>query len=87
MTDDLKILKKDTCPTLPGKSKLTYHIGTDAKAEIYLRVSENTGGGFFSHEWVALSAIEKALGEPPRQRSPAAPSQRCSRAWFTPRSE
>jgi len=62
---ELKILKKATCPTLSGKSKLTYMIGCDDSNEVFLRVYSNDGGGFFSTEWVALKDIQQALSKSP----------------------
>ncbi len=59
----MNIIKKATCPTLTGKSKLTYHIGCDDQSEIHFRIHSNTGGGFFSQEWVAWSDIQAALAK------------------------
>ena len=61
---ELNILKKGTCPTLSGKSKLSYVIGTDDN-EVYIRIAANTGGGFHSGEWVAVKDIEAALTKTP----------------------
>ena len=67
MTDELKlrILKRSTCLTLSGKSKLTYQISCNQEGEILFRISANTGGGFFSDEWVAWKDIRKALEKAP----------------------
>ncbi|MBK8318453.1 MAG: hypothetical protein IPL05_07635 [Betaproteobacteria bacterium] len=56
-----RILKKAQCPTISGKSDLTYNIACDRQKDIYVRVASNSGGGFFSQEWVALKDIQKAL--------------------------
>jgi hypothetical protein len=40
---------------------LTYLVGCTAASEVHFRVADNTGGGFFSDEWVALSAIQEAF--------------------------
>ncbi len=56
-----RILKKAQCPTISGKSDLTYNIACDPQKAIYLRVASNSGGGFFSQEWVALKDIQQAL--------------------------
>ena len=66
MTTELRILKTATCPTLSNKSTLTYHLGRDAKQELFLRVHANTGGGFFSREWVAWKAIQSVLEKHPK---------------------
>lgn len=55
------ILKVDSCPSLTGKSTLTYHIGSNAESVILLRVHANTGGGYFSKEWVSFGVIQQAL--------------------------
>ena len=62
---ELKILKKATCPTLTGKSRLTYMVGCDEDSEVFVRIYSNDGGGFFSTEWVALKDIQKALSKDP----------------------
>jgi hypothetical protein len=57
----IRILKVGSCPSLSGKSTLTYHIGCTPKSNISIRVHANTGGGYFSKEWVLLSTIQHAL--------------------------
>jgi len=56
----INIVKVDSCPSLTGKSTLTYHIGLNAD-EIQIRVHANTGGGYFSKEWIAFSVIQDVL--------------------------
>ncbi len=58
---ETKILKTGTCPSVSGKSTLTYHIGTAGQ----IRIHENSGAGRFSNEWLALKAIEQAVGKTP----------------------
>ncbi len=57
----LRILKKGTCPTVSGKSELTYHVGCHPNGSIHIRVSENSGGGFFNQTWIALADILRLL--------------------------
>ena len=63
----IRILKIASCPSLSGRSTLTFHVGcsrvvTEGEAlSIQLRVFANSGGGFFSNEWIELSAIRQAL--------------------------
>jgi hypothetical protein len=66
MTTEPRILKTGTCPSLSGKSTLTYHLGRDAKNALFLRIHANTGGGFFSREWVAWKAIQSVLEKHPQ---------------------
>lgn len=61
----IRILKIGNCPSLSGKSTLTYHIGCTTESDIQLRVFGNTGGGFFNNDWVALAGIQKLLATVP----------------------
>jgi hypothetical protein len=60
---DMRVLKTATCKTLSGKSTLTYQIGCNSDAEIHLRITKNSGGGFFSDEWVKYEDIQAVLKE------------------------
>jgi hypothetical protein len=64
-TDDFRILKIATCPSLSGKSTLTYHVGCEGTSGIRFRVYDNSGGGFWSKEWVSTDGIQRALGKDP----------------------
>lgn len=65
MAEEIRILKKGSCPTLSGKSTLSYVIGCNEKNEVFMRIAGNTGGGFHSGEWVSVKAIGAALAETP----------------------
>ena len=65
LDDTMRVLSTGTCDTLSGSSKLTYHIGCMPDGEIYLRVHSNTGGGFFSREWIAFQDILTVLKKRP----------------------
>ncbi len=56
----VRILSVHSCPTISGKSKLTYHLGV-VDSEVQIRVFANSGGGFFSKEWISLKSILKLL--------------------------
>jgi hypothetical protein len=60
---DMRILKTATCKTLSGKSTLTYQIGATPDSAIHLRITKNSGGGFFSDEWVKYEDIQAVLKE------------------------
>jgi hypothetical protein len=60
MTSTLRIIKKSTAPKLSPRAKgsLTYHVGyNDNSKSFHFRITANSGGGFFSNEWVALNDI------------------------------
>ncbi len=64
----IRILKRGTCPSLTGKSKLGYQIGVDTKGEVQLRVCANSGGGMFSDEFVSLNAIQELFAKVPADK-------------------
>lgn len=66
-TLDIELVLTHKTKTVSGKSDLTYHIGKDDESNMHIRVWVNSSNGFFSNEWVQLSAIiallEKQAGE------------------------
>ena len=65
LDESMTVVRTATTDTLTRKSKLTYQVGTLPDSEVYLRIHRNTGNGFFSNEWVALSDIQKAISKIP----------------------
>ena len=57
----IRVLKIASCPSLSGKSTLTYELGCTTESEIQIRIKANLGGGFFSQEWISLISIEQVL--------------------------
>ena len=62
---DMRVLKTTTCKTLSGKSTLTYQLGCTPDSAIHLRITKNSGGGFFSDEWIAVDDILRLLKDHP----------------------
>jgi hypothetical protein len=60
---DMRVLKTATCKTLSGKSTLTYQLGVTPDSTIHLRITKNSGGGYFSDEWVKYEDIQAVLKE------------------------
>jgi hypothetical protein len=58
-----RILKKGSCPTVSGKSYLNYELGADPNGSLFIRVTENSGGGFFNRDRISLKDIHQALGK------------------------
>ena len=56
-----RILKVAACPSLSGKSTLSYHVGVNENGELQFRVVENTGNGMWNKDWVPLRAIQAAF--------------------------
>jgi hypothetical protein len=57
----LRILKIARCPTVSGKSTLTYHVGCTPESVIKIRLYGNTGNGFLNQDWIAWTAIQERL--------------------------
>ena len=60
---DMKVLKKSICKSFSGKSSPSYELATDPTGEIHIRITKNSGGGFFSDEWVKYEDIQAVLKE------------------------
>ncbi len=67
-TPAVRILKIGTCPSLSGRSTLTYHIGGGSLADLQFRVVANSGSGQFNADWVALEDIRKRLDQHPADK-------------------
>ena len=59
--DAIRILKTASCPSLSGKSTLTYNIGCSTQGAIQFQVIANDGGGFWNDDWVPQSDIQAVL--------------------------
>lgn len=64
----IRILKIGTCPSLSGKSTLTYHIGCTDDGQVMIRLFSNTGGGFFSNEWISMNRIQQVSNTIPADK-------------------
>ena len=57
----LRILKSGTCPSLSGKSKLSYEFAAGPTSDLQVRIARNTGGGYFSDQWVKWERLQGVL--------------------------
>lgn len=57
----VRVIKRGTCSTISGKTEINYCLGSDVDDQLKIRVHSNSGGGFFSNEWVAMTDILKIL--------------------------
>src|SRR5215212_4000167 len=64
-TDSIRVLKTGTCPSLSGKTKLTYDVGGGPDFQISLRITKTAGTGSFSKDWVALDRVHDLLAREP----------------------
>jgi hypothetical protein len=58
---EMRVLKTATCKTLSGKSTLTYQLGVAPDSVVHIRITKNSGGGFFSDEWISHDAVQAAF--------------------------
>lgn len=65
----MTILQTSKCKTVTGKSDLTYNIALDEKGNAMIRIASNTGGGFWSKEYVHVSVIINAIESVPEDQS------------------
>jgi hypothetical protein len=61
---NVRVLKNGTCPTLSGRGSLKYEIGADEASNVAIRLTGNSGGGFFNGDWVGFDAVSKILQSP-----------------------
>ena len=59
--DNIRIIKINTCKSLSEKSTLEYQIGCAEDANTFVRITKNSGGGWFSKGWVSLSLLISTL--------------------------
>ena len=59
---EIRVLRKGTCPSLSGRSTLSYEFGHDGKS-ILFHIADNSGSGHFNSEWIPLNAILDLLHE------------------------
>ncbi len=64
----IAIIKKATTKSLEGKATLGYCLGIDEASALHWRLASNSGGGYFSDEWVPFQAIQAALEDWPEDR-------------------
>ena len=55
------ILKTSFCRALSSKSEIGYELSLDEKKAFYIRLTSNSGGGYFSDESISLAEIERIL--------------------------
>ncbi len=57
----IRTIKTNNCESLSSKSKLEYQIGCQGDADLSIRITKNSGGGWFSGEWISIKRIIGAL--------------------------
>ena len=55
------VLKLSSCKALSGNGEISHQLSLSDKKELHNRIKANTGGGYFSDEYVPLGEIERIL--------------------------
>ena len=58
---EMRILKTGECPSLSGKSTLTYQIGLEGDKKVFLSLTRNSGSGIFNKDWFDIEEIYSLL--------------------------
>jgi hypothetical protein len=59
--EPMRILRIATCPSLSGRSELTYHVGCNESGAIHFRLWGNTAAGMFSNIWFSMADVSQLL--------------------------
>ena len=60
-TNPIRVLKIGKCDSFSGKSRLTYQLGSKTGKDAYIRITGNTGTGFYSQEWISMDDVETCI--------------------------
>ena len=67
--NSITVLKTAHCPSLSGKSSLTYQVGFKRTEKgdpaLFFRIQSNTGNGYFSDNWVAATDLHDTIDQAP----------------------
>lgn len=56
--DPIEVIHQGECPSLSGRSTLTYAVGRHPDGTLHFRLVSNDGGGMFCNEWVPAADID-----------------------------
>lgn len=59
--EPMRILRIATCPSLSGRSELTYHVGCNESGAIHFRLWANSAAGMFSNIWFSMADVSQLL--------------------------
>lgn len=57
----MRILKTAECPSLSGRSTLTYNIGCENEKEVFISLVANSGPGIFNKGWIEVAQLDPLL--------------------------
>ena len=59
--DPIEVIYQGDCPSLSGRSNLTYVIGRHPDGTLHLRITGNDGGGMWCNEWIPSTEIDAVV--------------------------
>jgi len=60
--DPIQVICQGQCPSLSGRSTLTFEIGQDPEdSSLHLRISDNSGGGMWCRSWARGDDIDSLV--------------------------
>jgi hypothetical protein len=63
VTSGIRVIDTKTCPSLSAKGTITYKLGRDPEGTLWIRLHENTGGGFFNDDWIQAAKLVEPLAQ------------------------
>ena len=60
------VVKEASCPSLSHQSQLEYQIGSTPDGIIHIRITGNSGNGYFNGYWIPLPKILSVLNDQDR---------------------
>ena len=66
--EQIQVVRSTECPSLSGKSDLTYEIGILGEVQ-YIRLIGNSAGGLFCKGWIAMADVQVLLAGSPNVTS------------------
>lgn len=58
---EVNVVHQGECPSVSGRSVITFEIGKGEQAELLFRIADNSGKGMFCKDWAPISSIDKVL--------------------------
>lgn len=59
----MRVLKSATTKSISGRSTLSYQLGCSTDDKVHIRITKNSGNGFFNSSWYSIDDIQEALAK------------------------
>lgn len=65
--NEVVVVRTSSCPSVSGKSTITYQFGVVGEGHLKFRITGNSGGGMFGKDWVPMVETIAILKAPENQ--------------------